>query len=85
MTDEADARALVQAFLSSDDFELEEIPQGWRVVRPIPRDLTGAATLAVERATGALWEFASSVPPHRLGERFEQFKASGRRIDQPPR
>lgn len=81
MTDEADVRAKVRAHLSSDDFELEEFPQGWRVIRSVPRGMMGTPTLVVERATGALLSFASAFPPHRIAERFEQYRPEARVVD----
>jgi hypothetical protein len=74
MTDERQARAKVRAYLGSDDFELEEFPEGWRVVRTHPDDTRGAGTFAVERASGDLLAFSSSVPPLRVAQAFEQVR-----------
>lgn len=76
MTDIDEARTKVRAHLGSDDFELEEFPQGWRVIRPIPKGMMGTPTLAVERSSGNLLSFASGVPPSRVSEGFEQVRGT---------
>lgn len=83
MTDEAEARARVQAHLGSDDFELREFTEGWRVVRRLPESYRGAATFAVERSTGALLEFASGIPPLRVEEAFEDVRSDARVVGEP--
>ena len=75
MIDVDEARAKVRAHLGSDDFELEEFPEGWRVIRPIPEGMIGTPTLAVERASGALLRFASALPPDRVIEDFEEVRS----------
>jgi hypothetical protein len=74
MTDVDEARAKVSAHLRSDGFELEEFPEGWRVIRAIPKDMMGTGTYAVERSTGNLLAFSSSVPPRRVSQDFEQVR-----------
>jgi hypothetical protein len=82
MTEEADARAAVQAFLGSDDFELDEFPEGWQVIQPIPEGYRGATTLAVERSTGTLLEFPSSIPPDRVSEEFAEVRSDAYTVGQ---
>jgi hypothetical protein len=72
--DTKEARARVQTYLTSDDFELEEFPEGWRVLRPIPEGMMGTPTLVIERDTGFLLRFASGIPPHRLAKRFHELR-----------
>lgn len=79
---DVDASATVSAHLGSDDFELEEFAEGWRVIRPLGEDMMGAATYVVERATGSLREFASSVPPHRIAEHYERLRLKSRVVDE---
>lgn len=81
MTDIDEARAKVRAHLGSDDFELEEFPEGWRVIWPLPEPRRGAATLVVERATGALLSFASAFPPQRLTRNFSDMRSEARVLD----
>jgi hypothetical protein len=81
MTDKQEARAKVRAHLGSDDFELEEFPQGWRVIRPIPEGTRGAGTYAVERTSGDLLSFASAVPPDRVSEEFEEVRKYARVVE----
>jgi hypothetical protein len=76
MAEIEEARAPVRTHLGSDDFEPEEFPQGWRVIRPLPEGTRGAGTYAVERATGKLLAFSSSAPPTRVSEAFEQVRES---------
>jgi hypothetical protein len=85
MIDIDEARAKVSAYLKSDDFELREFPQGWRVIRPIPEGMMGTATLAVERSSGNLLSFASGVPPRRVSEAFEQVRRHARVVEDIPR
>ncbi len=84
MTTEAEARAKVQAYLRTDDFELEEFTEGWAVIRPIPRDLVGSATFVVERATGYLLMFPSSVPQGYVAEDFDEVRPLGRVVEEAP-
>jgi hypothetical protein len=84
MTSEAEAQAKVQAHLGSDDFELSEFPQGWRVIRPLPERMFGTTTLAVERATGDLLSFASGIPPNRVEEAFDDVRPHARVVAQGP-
>jgi hypothetical protein len=70
MVDIDEARARVRAHLGSDDFELEEFPEGWRVIRPLPEGVIGSPTYAVERASGDLLEFGSAVRPRRITQDF---------------
>lgn len=44
------------------------------MVRPFPEDYRGAAVLVVERASGALLSFPSSVLPRRLAQSFEEVR-----------
>jgi hypothetical protein len=83
MTDMQEARAKVRAYLGSDDFELVEFPQGWRVTRPLPESSRGAGTYAVERATGNLLAFSSAVPPTRVSENFEEVRGNAYVVDDP--
>ena len=75
----------MSAHLGSDDFELEEFPEGWRVIRPIPEGTRGAGTYAVERATGELLAFSSAVPPERVSEEFELVRENAYVVEDPPR
>jgi hypothetical protein len=84
MTDIHEARAKVSAHLKSDDFELEEFPEGWRVIRPLPEGSRGAGTYAVERATGNLLAFSSSVPPGRVSRDFEKVRGSAYVVEEAP-
>ena len=79
-----EARAKVSAHLRSDDFELWEFLQGWRVIRPIPKDMMGTPTLAVERSSGNLL-LRVAVPPERVSEEFEQVRRHARVIEDVPR
>lgn len=81
MVDSQTARAKVRSHLGSEDFELEEFPEGWRVIRPIPEGMMGTATLAVERVSGDLLSFASAVPPERVSEEFEQVRRLARVVE----
>lgn len=81
MTDEAGAREMIRAFLGSDDFELSEFAEGWRVVRPLPEDFIGASTFVVERSTGTLLEFASAIPPRRVESGFNELRSEARAVD----
>jgi hypothetical protein len=76
-----DARAKVRAYLESDDVELEEFPQGWRVIEPLPDDLMGAGTLVVEQASGHLLAFSSAFPPNRVIENFDQVRPEAHVIE----
>ena len=71
----------MRAHLRSDEFELEEFPEGWRVVRPIPEGTIGTSNLAVERASGALLEFSSGLPPRRIIDDFEEVRSEAYVID----
>jgi hypothetical protein len=84
MTDVTEARAKVRAYLETDDFELVEFPQGWRVVRHFPVRMMGAGTFAVERSSGALLHFPSNVAPGCVDEEFEEFRPKAQRYDPPP-
>lgn len=81
MIDVDEAHAKVRAHLGSDDVELEEFPEGWRVVRPIPEGIIGTPTLAVERASGALLRFSSGLPPRRITQDFEEVRSEAYVID----
>lgn len=83
MTGEAETRATVRAYLDSDDFSLEEFPEIWLVHKRYPEPMMGAPTWAVERATGALWEFPGNVAPRRVIEEFEEMKEHGRIVEVP--
>jgi hypothetical protein len=82
MIQEADARAAVRGYLGSDEFELDEFPEGWRVIRPIREGYRGAVTIAVERSSGTLLRFPSSIPPDRVSEEFAAVRADGRAVGQ---
>jgi hypothetical protein len=84
MIDVDEARTKVRAHLGSDDFELEEFPEGWRVIRPIPAGIVGTPTLAVERTSGALLRFGSAFPPNRVTEDFELVRPEAWVIEESP-
>lgn len=84
MTNVDDARAKVRSYLGSDDFELHEFPEGWRVIRPIPEGIIGTSTLAIERASGDLLEFSSGVPPERVSEEFAEVRRRAYVVEDPP-
>jgi hypothetical protein len=60
-------------------WELEEFSDGWLVE---PRQaagemMIGAAPLVVERETGQVRQFPSSVPPHRITEEYADIRDEG--------
>ena len=83
MIDVDEARAKVRTHIGSDDFELEEFPEGWRVIQPIPEGIIGTSTLAVERTSGALLEFSSGLPPRRITQDFEEVRSEAYVIEEP--
>lgn len=84
MIDESAARAKVRGQIKRDDFQLIEFPEGWRVVIPRTERRLGATTFAVERSTGALLGFPSSVPPSCVNEEFDELRNEALRYDTPP-
>jgi hypothetical protein len=75
MIDETTARELVVDHLGRQEFEMHERPYGWRIEEPDPAEPTrGGGTLVVERSTGKLLQFTSSIAPMVIDEAFDEVR-----------
>jgi hypothetical protein len=61
-------------------WSLREFDSGWLIHEEIPHreDFRGAAVRVIERATGRVMRFPSSVPPGRIMKSYETVRARGR-------
>jgi hypothetical protein len=79
-----EARALVALATGANldgAWHLAEFPAGWTVVRDQSEGLMGAATIAVEKATGLVLSFPSSVPPLMVRTQWERVRSRGKVMD----
>jgi len=69
---------------SSTEWHLEEFDGGWIVVRDGSAvAMMGEPRLVVERATGSLKWFPSSVPPALVRSQWQRVRAQARNVSYP--
>jgi hypothetical protein len=83
--DEAERIAAEVVGLPSDDAEhgwdLEEFDQGWLINEHGWDDYRGGATRVIERGSGRVMRFPSSVPPASILEEYGEILRRGRPED----
>jgi hypothetical protein len=85
MITEHDATAIATALLgrpkdhADRPWSLEEFSDGWliRRKRPPGERLVGAASLVIERETGQVRSFPSSIPPKRITRDYSAVRDRG--------
>jgi hypothetical protein len=84
MIDELEARNRVEQFLKcpSDDpnrpWSMEGFGAGWLVRQGPLAGFRGQASYVVERETGRIVSFPSSIPPRRIREEYDAVVARGK-------
>jgi hypothetical protein len=73
------AARLVGAPASDPDkgWDLVEFDAGWLLDEKATRNLRGAASYVIERASGRVMSFPSYIPPGRIVEEYDQVVTKG--------
>jgi hypothetical protein len=86
MINEHEARKRAEALLRcpSDDpdhpWSIESFPEGW-LIRPQPlARVRGQASYVIERASGRVVGFPSSIPPRRIREQYAAVVTRGTEV-----
>jgi hypothetical protein len=86
MIDEADARRRAEAFFTcpSDDPEhpwsLESFAEGWLLRRTPKPGIRGSASYVIERESGRIVGFPSSIAPRRVRDEYPDIVADGTEV-----
>ena len=86
MIEQSDAERIARELLGrppsdpNEPWELVDFPAGWMIRESFPEGFRGGAIRVIERSTGHVVRFPSSVPPpRRIIENYEAVVGRGRK------